>query len=488
MSQVIDKAARGTVLHGVAQLALALAGYIVAVILARGLGAADFGVYGQIYTFLMAIELITLWGVPAALSRLTAEGKDDDGSLRATGLGLVLLWCLAGFAILWLGAESVAGWLGIPAHAAVLRLAIVDVPCFGSYFLIAHILNGRRDFIGQSTGICLYALTKILGTGLLLWLGLTIRSALVVNIAASLAGLLWVLARAGFPGIALRGAAVRTLLSLAAPMAVIALAAQLMLGIDQWLIGFFHAGIGEAIGGHYSAAKNLARFPNLVAFVLNAVLIPSIAHAVGRGEQELVQRLVRGSVRFLLLTLVPACALVAAAAAPLLQLLFSADYVEGARYLQWLVIGNGLLQTVCSTLITLLVATRNQRAGALIAACGVLPAVLFNVVLIPRLGATGGALAATAGAGIAMLMAGTLVWRRIGGFVDVAEVLRVALAVGLVCTLARWLPASPWLLLPGLLLLAALFYVFCWIFGALKREDLQLLWSRLAGRRGVGER
>lgn len=483
MSQVIDKAARGTVLHGVAQLMLAVAGYVVAVILARGLGAADFGVYGQIYTFLMAIELVTLWGVPAAVSRLTAEGRDSDGSLRASGLGLVLLWCLTGFVVLWLGADSVARWLGIGTHAAELRLAIIDVPCFGSYFLVAHILNGRRDFIGQSTGVCLYALTKIVGTALLLWLGLTIRSALVVNIAASLAGLAWVLARAGFPGIALRGAAVRAILSLAAPMAIIALSAQLMLGLDQWLIGFFHAGVGEAIGGHYNAAKNLARFPNLVAFVLNAVLVPSIAHAVARGELELVQQLVRGSLRFLLLTLVPACALVAAAAAPLLGLLFSADYVAGAGYLQWLVIGNGLLQTVCSTLITLLVATRNQKAGALVAALGVLPALLLNAVLIPQLGAMGGALAATGAALIAMLLAGALVWRRVGAFFEVREVLRVAVAIGLMCSLARWLPGSPWLLLPGLLLLAALFYVFCWTLGALRREDLQLLWSRLGARR-----
>jgi O-antigen/teichoic acid export membrane protein len=482
MSQVIDKAARGTVLHGVAQIALALAGYVVALILARGLGAADYGVYGQIYTFLMAIELITLWGVPGAVSRLTAEGRDADGRLRATGLGLVLLWCLLGFAVLWLGAGPLASWLGIGDHVAELRLAIIDVPCFGSYFLIAHVLNGRRDFIGQSTGVCLYALTKIVGTAALLWLGLTIRSALIINIASSLVGLLWVLFRAGFPGIALHRAQARTIVSLAGPMAVIALSAQLMLGMDQWLIGYFHAGVGQATGGYYIGAKNLARFPNLVAFVLNAVLIPSIAHAVGRGEHALVVRLVQGSVRFLLLTLVPACALVAAAAAPLLRLLFPADYAAGAPFLQWLVIGNGLLQTVCSTLITLLVATRNQKAGALVAALGVLPAVLLNVVLIPRLGAIGGAIAATGATAVAMTAAGLLVWRRVGPFVSVLEITRIAVAVAAVCLLARWLPSSPWLLLPGLALLAVLFYAFCWLLGALRREDITLLWSRLAGR------
>ncbi len=67
MSQLIHKAARGTALHGVAQLMLAVAGYVVAVILARGLGAADFGVYRNIYTFIMAIELVSLWGLPAAV-------------------------------------------------------------------------------------------------------------------------------------------------------------------------------------------------------------------------------------------------------------------------------------------------------------------------------------------------------------------------------------------------------------------------------------
>jgi O-antigen/teichoic acid export membrane protein len=484
MSKLIQKAARGTLWHGISQVVQAVSGYLVAVILARGLGPANFGVYGLIYSFLMAVELITILGIPGAVSRLTAEGRDQNGSLRATGLGLVAFLCLIAFAILWLLAPSLSVWLGVPNSAGLIRIAILDVPCFGVYFLISHILNGRRDFAGQSVGITLYALTKVVGTAALTVIGLSISGALIVNVMTSLVGLLYVSFRAGKPSFNFKFAAAPPILRLAAPVAWIALGTQLLLNMDLWFLGHAGADIGAKTGGYYVAAKNLARIPNLIAFVMNSVLIPSIAHAMAAGDSDQARRIMRGSMRFLALTLLPGCALMAIEAGPLMSLLFHPEYSAGARYLQLLVIANGFLQTLCSTFITILVATRRQREGAIVALVAILPTLLLNAVLVHWYGSMGAALAAVLSAAIAATVAGFVTYRYTGAFIEFSTLAKILLTTTVVCVVASLLPSAGLIpLLGNLVLSAVLFLVLCAAFGVLTRDDLSLLPGRAAAKR-----
>ena len=73
MSDVTRKAALGTVAHVAAWLCLSICGYIVAVVLARALGPAAYGVYGVVYSLLVALELTGKLGIPQAAIRLAAE-------------------------------------------------------------------------------------------------------------------------------------------------------------------------------------------------------------------------------------------------------------------------------------------------------------------------------------------------------------------------------------------------------------------------------
>jgi O-antigen/teichoic acid export membrane protein len=491
MSTLIHNARTGTLWHGSSQVALTLAGYIVAVILARGLGPVAFGVYGLIYSFLMAVELVTLLGIPGAVSRLTAEGQDRNGSLRVTGLALICSLCGVACIILWFMAPALAVWLGVPDSSLLIRIAVLDVPCFGSYFLIAHILNGRRDFVGQSIGTILYALAKVIGTTVLALTTLTIAGALVVNILASLVGLAFVSLRAGWPHGACGRDSVKAIAGLAVPVALINLGTQVLLNIDLWFVG--GAGAGAAAGGkaagYYVAAKNLARIPNMVAFVMNAVLIPSIAHAAAAGDAELSRRIARGGMRFLALTLVPGCALIATLATPLLALLFSPEYVAGADYLRLLVMANGLLQTTCSTLITVMVASRNQRAGAAVALAASLPALVLSALLVPRFGASGGAMAGLASTGAATLLAGAVAYRQLGPIVDMLVVLKVIPATVLMCIAASFMWQYGVPVIVVIVLAVLLFLLLALVTGLVSRSDLRLIGAKGGdGRRpGAGK-
>jgi O-antigen/teichoic acid export membrane protein len=104
-------------------------GYIVAVVLARSFGPVAFGVYGVVYSVLMASEQILRLGVPQALTKLIAgSGTVDTAKLEATGVVLGLLISLAGFAVLWMIAPWLADWLKVENGSLLFRIAVLDIP------------------------------------------------------------------------------------------------------------------------------------------------------------------------------------------------------------------------------------------------------------------------------------------------------------------------------------------------------------------------
>src|SRR5215207_4678980 len=93
-------AAAGVVWQMIGFTTVTVCGYIVAVLLARNFGPAVFGVYGVVYSVLMATELMLRFGVPQALTKLIAGSPEQSSvALQSTGVTLTLIINLAGFAL-----------------------------------------------------------------------------------------------------------------------------------------------------------------------------------------------------------------------------------------------------------------------------------------------------------------------------------------------------------------------------------------------------
>jgi len=76
-----------------------------------------------------------------------------------------------------------------------------------------------------------------------------------------------------------------SVIALAIPITIGEFGLQVLLGIDLWLLNALGTSIAADIKGDYVAAISLARLPNVVAYVLTAVLVPSIARALAAGER-----------------------------------------------------------------------------------------------------------------------------------------------------------------------------------------------------------
>lgn len=469
---------RGTLVVTAGQLALAAAGFLAALLLARELGPAAYGVWGIVYAVLTGIEQIGRLGIPQATSRLVAEADGHDAVLERRALTLVAIV----FAGLWLGLWLAAPWLeglfAIPDGTRLLRIASLDLVPFGLFGVTIAILNGRRDFVLEGTANLVYAGVRILGLLALAPFGLTIEAALVVTILSSVAGCLATLVRIG-PGVLRpRLDGFRPILAVAAPVAVAWGAAGLLSNLDLWALNAFGEAVADEVKGWYTAALNLARLPNLLAFVATSILVPTIARALGAGDRAAALAGLREGTKLLLAVLVPMVAVGAVEARGLLELLFSSAYGDGAPLLAVLLAAHGALHTSFVTLGSVLLAAGRERVSALLAplAAGV------ALVLLPLGtvlgGAIGTALAALATGLVACAVSAIAVQRLVGPLVDAAALVRILLATGVLAALLSAIPARGlWLL--GELAIAGLVYLGILLATGVLRPGLVL---PLAGR------
>jgi O-antigen/teichoic acid export membrane protein len=452
---------RGTALVGAGQLGLAAAGFLAALLLARELGPVAYGVWGIVYAVLAGIEQIGRLGIPQATSRLVAEADGRDPLLERRAVTLVLLVYTASFAGLWFGAPSLERIFDIPDGTRLLRIASLDLVPYGLFAVTVAVVNGRRDFVVEGLANLVYAGTRILGLLLVTPFGLTIEAALVVTVLSSLAGCLATLARLGPAVLHPRFDGYRPILRVAAPVAVAWAAAGLLSNLDLWALNAFGRAVAGEVKGWYTAALNLARLPNLLAFVATSILVPTIARALGAGDRRGAVAALRGGTTLLLAVLVPLVALGAIEARGLLQLLFSEAYVEGAPLLAILLAAHGALYTAFVTLGSVLLAAGHERVAAAIAPAAALSALLFLPVGTSLGGAIGTALGALATGLLACAVSAVAVRRLVGPLLDLAALARILLAtvavtafVALLSSRGLWLVAE--LAAAGLVYLALL--------------------------------
>jgi O-antigen/teichoic acid export membrane protein len=455
-------------------------GYIVAVLLARSFGPAAFGAYGVVYSVLMASEQILRLGVPQALTKLIAGSRDADTSkLEATGFMLGLLINLAGFAVLWTIAPWLADWLPVENGTLLFRIAVLDIPFFGLYRVVVHILNGRRDFRTTGKVTCAYALIRTLGIIILVVTGsLSIEGALLVNVIASLVGLLLLLPRAGARAFQPTLIERSQIMSLALPILVTDIGIQCLLSVDLWLLSAFSTPLEAEVRGDYVAALSLARVPNILTFVLTSVLVPSIARALSTGDRDGAVRLVLGTTRLLTALLLPCGALIVANAGELMALFFSESYRPGAHYLALLILAQGLGFTFLGALQAILIGTGDAAVAARRIYVGLAIAVALNLIMIPLYGATGAAIAAILSFAITVLLVAQLVRRRMGVLLETRRALLALLASGLIAVVGWLMPMTGPMVLLELAVLGVAYLGLIWVLGLFDASDLAMLRGR----------
>jgi len=182
---------------------------------------------------------------------------------------------------------------------------------------------------------------------------------------------------------------------------------------------------------------------------LGFVLFPFLARLWDRGERQEVRRYLEHATRYYLLLAMPACLGISLLSQPLLRLLATAEFETSEILVFWIAFGfvlNGLFQINLYAFHL----THRTRALSLVLVISAAINIALNLVLVPRMGLTGAAVAtATA---FALMAAAALGFGRrlIGHRVRWRDVGKGVLATALMVAVIRLLPAPRgWLAILG---------------------------------------
>ena len=434
-------AARGTIQTFVGRMGFLASGYIITVILARGMGPADYGIYGLLISLLLWLEGFIGLGIPQATVIKMSGAREPEHVAQAARIVLCSTAAIV-FAICWFLSPWAADFFRVENGTLLFRIAVADLPFFGLFLAYQGTLQGYARFGAAALSQIVYALTKLVGTLSLLVIGFSVEAALIVNVLTTVVALVYLVGRYPPRLFVPARPLFRRLLAVALPVGVFDFTLQLIVSAHLWLL----KRIGETpdvVIGHYAAALNIARMPTIVATVLSGILLSSIARAVAANDRALALRYVQSASRFVFVVLVPVCVFGALQAEEIMRLLYADAYAGTGTLLVPLLLGGGMLALLLTLLTCIIAAGRQRLAAAVLAA--LLPLLLaLGVLLTPAMGPAGAALSFLATTTCGALVALVLVHRYFGAPARLSMVLRVAGATAVVGLAGAYLHFPGW--------------------------------------------
>ncbi len=370
-SREASEATKGSAIKLGTELVARLVGLLTTLLLARRLGAADFGLFGRLSVIAVVLAEAADLGLQGTAARaLVARTISLRGLMKAKVAISALVTALA--------------LVGLPFAPVLVPLVLFFVGAGWSEFL-GVALRARGDRVQESAVIfCLRT------AGLLLVGGALLRG-------ASLVGVAWAHALSALPAIALgllllhrRPAPaglpdppLRVILRESAPLAVNGGLALLSLRVEFLVLSFLRGG-REA--GLFLAGLRVVEFLNLVPSAVAAGAMPALTREALRGEGPVRPR-TAATLSFLA---VPAAFGLVLVAPGLLHLLFGSDYVSAAPSLRVLALAlvplflNGLM-------VGALIAAGRADWLPRLTALRVVVAAVLAFALVPAQGAMGAA-------------------------------------------------------------------------------------------------
>lgn len=388
-------AVAGSILSlGGGEVAARVVAFVGTAYLARVLTPDGFGVIGFALAIAGYLSLAIRAGVDAVGAREVARAPAQAARLAASVSAARLLFALVAFAVI----AAVA--LVLPKPPVVrLVLVLTGLSFFTTALDTAWVHKGleRNRRVGLSLvvneGISVgLILLVIAGPADLVWVPVLVFAGQL----AAAAYLAWPLFRAGLPRPELRLGL--RLFRLSGFLIVTKVLRTLLFTFDVVLMGFW---LGEREVGLYTAPYRVCNMLAALSASMLFAYLPEFARASARLD-DLGDAASR-SVELAWALAAPVAVGGILVAQPLLVLLFGGDYVEGALAFQWLLVATALI-LVRGAFHNVFLVRDQMRTEMLIMAAAVALNVVLNVVLIPRHGLVGAAVATAAAEALVVVL------------------------------------------------------------------------------------
>lgn len=425
---------QGAALLGGAALLSKIIGTLQKIPLQNIAGDQTFGLYSAVYALAIMWMTLAAAGVPVAVSALVAErvaADDEQGARRVLrwSLGLLGASGLVMFALLFVFAETFAGWMGVESAADAIRMSSLALLFAPATAVLRGYRQGRMEMVRPAVSQIAEQIARVAFMLVMLFYAVdqvwspaataaAVHGGLAVGAIAGLIAMFWRWPLYRIGPIVIRGKRERShvtrrvelpesrvkllkrIAAVAVPVAFASIVAPLIGLIDAF-------SIPRLLGQHSAtaAARSLAEFGvynrgialNQLVIMAAAgaasALVPALTAARARGDAE---GLVAGALRATRLAWWfggAAAVGLAVLARPINVALFADDKGTAALAIAAFAAVGGTLQAVSSALLQGL---GDMRSPAVNLAAAALLKLALNAALVPAYGIRGAALALAA--------------------------------------------------------------------------------------------
>ena len=233
--------------------------------------------------------------------------------------------------------------------------------------------------------------------------------------------------------------------------------------------------------GYYAAVQNLARLPYQAIIAATFVVFPLVSRSTFTDDQETTKRYIAVTMRYSLMFAMAIAVVMAANPHEVLGLIYAPHFAErGGPALPMLAIGN-VAFSLFAIAGTILNGAGMSRTAIWVSAATLVLAAVGNAIAIPMFVDTGHVLEAAATVtGSAMLVGavigGLALRNKLGAFVPIASVVRVAIATAAAIVVGRFLPLHGKLMsLVEAVVVGATFLVVLVVTRELGKRDLEAI-------------
>jgi stage V sporulation protein B len=464
---------RGTLYLMIVQVVFLASGYIIHAGLGRLLGPASYGIFGVVIYLVTLSQDFVRAGIPQAASKYIAEDNNKVGAIKNKAVKLQLIYALLVFLVYFLLADSLADLLGDPSLSLYIRISAFIIPVGAFFALYTNFLNGLRWHDKQALVLCSYAIAKSAGVFALVFLGYAVYGAIFGYWIGPMVG--FALGWYYFKGIKGEGDGrndfdQKKIINFAIPVILFSISFTFLLSAGLFFVKMI---LMENVQvGYYTAAFILSQVPFHILSALGFALFPAISGSTSINNVKQTENYIAGSMRYLLMFLIPIILLVSATSESLVSLFYSSAYLAASLSLSILVFGLGFF-TILSIMTTIITASGRPRVSMLIVFALVPISIVFNLFLIPIYQLEGAALATTVTSLLGMCLAAGYVFKRFKTLVDAKSFVKICVASIIIYVMALRL-SLPLVYLPVLyVFLFALYFCILFLMKELSEEDLE---------------
>ncbi len=394
------------------------AGLATTVLLARLLGAENYGVYTFALGWVFILGMPLQMGLPTLVMRQVAVYRsDNDGkrlkgivrwSFRLVGLGTVLVGLGCGAFAAYLAAT---GQWPAPASPLLIGSSVVLLLLLALLALFRSIISGFENVVAANVPDTLVrpVLLLLAVVTAIPFLVHDAGNVMMLHAAAAFVATLlaWSMARGRLReirGVAAQDALFENRAWFASlwPMTVMSGAAMINSRLDIAMLGVITGPVSVAV---YDVGAKVAGLMMITQALLNAAIAPRIARIYASGDREQVQALMVLACR---VSFIPSAILLAViwlAGPVLIRALFGTGFDDA--YAVALIVAVGfLVSTGVGAVGILLNMSGNERVTATVITASAAMNAALNVVLIPAYGANGAAAATT----VTVLLVQAFLW------------------------------------------------------------------------------